>query len=244
MLTQTTGEKLRTLDVGEEHVYLFEQISNAGVSFIVEVEGSRTESQWREAINKLQNAHPLMRVSVEHQRNEERPIFRNRNKPIEPHFDEWTPDSSIERELEKAFSKQWDHSSGDLFYFRIYQGQNKTFIRGSYSHVPYDGFSGLIMLNDLLNFVADENYTRGPHPVLPQNSELLGAPTDWKYTSRPETQMELSHFTRNPDSEEYRPQVRCAKFSKEITNALIDQAHAHDVSVHGILTGNAILPHT
>src|SRR4051812_16402555 len=119
MLSQTFGETLRTLDVGEEHVYLFEQISNGGPSIIAEVEGSRTESQWREAIHKLQNTHPLMRVSVEHQSNEgTRPIFRTRDKPIEPHFDQWTPDSSIERELEKAFSKHWNHSSGDLFYFR------------------------------------------------------------------------------------------------------------------------------
>lgn len=184
-----------------------------------------------------------MCASVEHKRNEERPFFQSRSKPIEPSFDKWTKDSSIERELEKAFSKNFNHSDGDLFYFRIYQSsENKTIIRGSYSHVPYDGTSGLILLNDLLQFAADENYTREPHPVVPQVSELIGA-SDWKYTSRPETLMEFSDFTKNPDAIEYRPQVRCRKFSKEITTALIEQAHSHGVSVHAILTGNSIYDH-
>ena len=92
------------------------------------------------------------------------------------------------------------------------------------------------MIDDLLNLVSDENFTKSPYAVLPQTSEFLGLPTDWKYTSRPAKPMtEFSDFVLNPNKN--KPKVHCAKYSKDITNALISQARSHNVTVHGILTG-------
>ena len=101
------------------------------------MEGNKSESKWREAIKKLQKIHPLVGASIEKNPGE-RPFFTNKGIQIEPTFGQWTSESSAEKELEKAHSKTYLNYDV-LTFFKIYQGENKTVIRGSYSHVPYDG---------------------------------------------------------------------------------------------------------
>ncbi len=96
---------------------------------MVEIEGIRSESEWCNAIKKLQAHHPVMSAAI-HKKPGERPEYFNHGKVIKPNFFKWTPDLSIENEMMKTMQESFGNQTDIMFRFNIYQNNDKTFIGG------------------------------------------------------------------------------------------------------------------
>ena len=122
------ASKLRDLDAFEEFFWLVEQSVNISHAVVVEVSGSTTIEQWKDALDAIQIRYPLLSASIVKAPGE-RPFFektRGVSMPsrIAPLWDSLVLEEEMENELQKSFGD----GSGPLTRATLFHGRDRSVV--------------------------------------------------------------------------------------------------------------------
>ena len=224
--------KLRDLDAFEEFLWLVEQSVNVSHAVVVEVNGSTTIGQWKNALDAIQIRYPLLSASILKAPGT-RPFFektRDVSMPlrIAPLLDSLVLEEEMEKELQRSFGD----GSGPLTRATLFHGRDRSVVMFATHHSSMDGKSHLLLIQDLLAYVAGEDLG-DPLEVQPGLGQLLGLPAPAEYVKKLEgrsvapedgTRVEL------PNVHLHRLQL-----GVEETELLLERAREERTTVHAAL---------
>jgi len=175
--------KLRDLDAFEEILWLVEQSVNVSHAVVVEVNGSTTIGQWKNALDAIQIRYPLLSASILKAPGT-RPFFektRDVSMPlrIAPLLDSLVLEEEMEKELQRSFGD----GSGPLTRATLFHGRDRSVVMFATHHSSMDGKSHLLLIQDLLAYVAGEDLG-DPLEVQPGLGQLLGLPAPAEYVKK------------------------------------------------------------
>ncbi len=225
----------RPLGAMEKTFLLLDQISQVHFVIAAEIIGTKTISEWREALNALQRRHPLLSVYIK-SNGFIHPSFQHKNGTEIPlRVVEENVNYRWEKELEKELSMPFDSTQAPLVRaVLVQQCQKSIFIFASH-HSIGDGMSGLIVINDLLKSLSGQQLL--PLEAPDSSDNLLGITNPYYErvdggSSLSDTLKEQLVFVRR---EEAMPSVERSQLSSEFTLRLSNRCKAEGTTVHGAL---------
>jgi hypothetical protein len=224
-------QKIRDLDSFEEVFWLIEQNLAAYYVLAVEVEGATTVNEWRAALEAVQRRHPLLSASI-HKQPGERPYFvRTQGVPIPLRVEAWTDTLVLHEEMEKELNGSFGDGSGSQMLVTLFHGPERSALLFAVNHSPFDGKSGLLIVQDLLASMVGESL--GAKLGTPSMSSVMG-------------RREPARYTKTLDGEVVAPedgllaglpriQVKRLLLDEQETATLIKRAKEEGTTVHSVL---------
>ncbi|MBD2524675.1 condensation domain-containing protein [Nostoc sp. FACHB-133] len=225
----------RSLGAMEKIFWLLDQASQVHFVIAAEIIGTKTISEWKEALNTLQHQHPFLSVYIKNN-GFVYPCFQHENGTEIPlRVVEENVNYRWEEELEKELSMPFDSTQAPLVRaVLVQQGQKSIFIFASH-HSIGDGMSGLIIINDLLKSLGGQQLLSLEAPDSSDN--LLGI-TNHYYEKVDSGSFLLDSLKDQPvfiRREEVMPFIERLQLSSEFTLRLSNRCKAEDTTVHGAL---------
>jgi len=226
------ASKLRDLDAFEEFFWLVEQSVNISHAVVVEVSGSTTIEQWKDALDAIQIRYPLLSASIVKAPGE-RPFFektRGVSMPsrIAPLWDSLVLEEEMENELQKSFGD----GSGPLTRATLFHGRDRSVVMFATHHSSMDGKSHLLLVQDFLASVAGEDLGN-PLEVQPGLGQLLGLPAPAEYVKK----LEVRSVASKDGTRVEMPKVHVHRLQlgMEETEVLLERAKDEGTTVHAAL---------
>jgi NRPS condensation-like uncharacterized protein len=224
--------KLRDLDTFEEFFWLLEQSAPRFHAVVAEVNGATTIEQWKSAFDAMQIRYPLLSASIRKVPGR-RPFFEKVQGVAIPLRIARLKDSLVlEGEMEKELQQPFGDGSGPLTRATLFHAPGRSVVMFATHHSSLDGKSHLLLLQDLLAFLAGEDLGRPPG-VQPGLGQLLGLPAPAEYGNKLEGRSvapEVGAPVEMPQARVQRQQL-----SVEETEALLKRAREHGTTVHAAL---------
>ncbi|KAL0482732.1 condensation domain-containing protein [Acrasis kona] len=233
-MTFHTGETLRPLNPIEEIFYLQERASSIAPSFLLQIEGTKSEVEWKHAIKQVQNVHPLLSTKITKALGK-RPVFTKTDDEIEIEFCKWNQEFDVKAELSKSFERVFWSSNGPLLHLKIFSGLNKTFIIGHGCHTAFDAMGYMILIDDMLSFAGKHNYKKHPYEFQPESQvyKKLNLTLEHEYTSK---KLEESDLTQGLNRTLTLPvHIYFGSLTEYELKSLIQQCRSRNTTLHGLL---------
>jgi hypothetical protein len=244
----TTIPELSSVDFarplgGLEHfLSLIDQHRAVHFAMAAQIEGRTTISEWRTALDKLQERHPLLRVAIEMNPGQA-PHFRTiGTNPIPLRIALGPKVSRWEEEVAKELATPFDSRQAPLARAVLMHGQNDSVFILTTHHSIADGLSSAYAVRDILHALAGEDLE--PLPSLPALDSLVYmsqlAPSDSNESGQPEPPPEdrALAFRTIDDS---LPRIEALSLTPEMTWTLIERARIERTTVHGALCSALVL---
>lgn len=222
---------VRPLGAFEECLWLFDHKCPTHFCLIAEVAGRTTLSDWRVALDALQQRHPMLSVSIDTTYNRV-PHFRNvPDRPIPLRVAEG--DATWEREVEREIRTLFDPTKAPLIRaVLILQPEHAIVILVTH-HSIADGMSSVFLVRDLLAVISGQTLTRYSFPrsldeivgVLVRTSSAAG--------------ITFSHDIAKK-SVGSPLHVKSRVLSQHLTGQLQERARQEGATVHGIICAVAV----
>jgi hypothetical protein len=224
--------KLRDLDTFEEFFWLLEQSAPLLHAVVAEVNGATTIEQWKDALNGIQIRYPLLSASIRKLPGK-RPFFEKvhgvsmllRIAPL-------TDSLVLEEEMEKELQQSFGDGSGPLTRATLFHAPDRSVVIFATHHSSLDGKSHLLLVQDLLAFLAGEDLGK-PLEVRLGLGQLLGLPTPAEY----EKKLEGRSVAPEDGAPVEMPQVSVQRLQLDVeeTQALLKRAREEGTTVHAAL---------
>jgi NRPS condensation-like uncharacterized protein len=217
---------VRPLGAIEEFLWLFDLSSPKHFCLIAEVKGRTTVSEWRTALDALQERHPILSASIDTTYNRV-PHFRTViGQPIPLRVAEGS--TPWEREVEREMRTPFDPTKAPLIRAVLILDPEKAFVILATHHSVADGMSSVFLLRDLLTAFSGQPLTRYPFPR--SLDEIVGVPV------RTSTEQGVA-FSQDLANKcvETPVHVKSKVLSQELTSLLLKRAREEDTTVHGIV---------
>jgi len=220
-----------------EHLFwLLDQNRSFHFAVTAQISGRASPYDWREALDLLQDRHPLLSVCIEGSPGSV-PRFRQRDgAPIPLRIVEEDPKTHWEREVSKELATPFDPSRAPLIRAVLIQGIRTTGFILVAHHSIADGLSLAYAIRDTLSAVSG-----GPFATLrslPSQEEILAAREPTRVASAADPQD--NPFAGNPATyrplNESRPSVQGLRLPPALTQRLRDRARREETTVHGALS--------
>jgi len=223
-LDRMPGDLLRPLGAFEELCCLFDQDFPVNGALAAQITGHTTVQQWHNALDALQQRHPLLSVCIDTTFNRV-PHFRRVTGQHIPLRVVTSPFARWQREIAEEVNEPFTPDQAPLFRaVLLHQETQCTFILSSH-HAVCDGSSRIFLLRDLL--LALSGHALEPLPLAPSREVLFGA------QQRTTTQPGLPSLTAGRP---HMPHVEGMKIAPEETTALQRRARQEGVTIHAAIS--------
>ena len=219
-----SGDLLRPLGAFEELFSLFDQYFPTNGALAAQMSGRTTVQQWREALDAVQQRHPLLSACIDTTFNRV-PHFRRVTGPRIPLRMVTTPAAEWQEEIAEEVNAPFTPDQAPLFRaVLLHQETGCTFILSSH-HAVCDGSSRIFLLRDIL--LALTGHALEALPLAPSRETLFGQ------QQRTSTEPGLPSFAaQRPPM----PHVEEIKLTSEQTTALQRRAREEGVTIHAAIS--------
>ena len=202
---------------------------------VAEIEGKTTRTDWQVAVEHLQSAHPMLRMSIVAEK--DNLIFNETDKPLRLDIAELNDKLNLRSEIEQELETGFQSDRGPLARIRLLHSSGKSVVIFSAHHSIADAFSLSDLIDDLLGLLSGKKLTDFPLQLsvdeqLGFSNEGLGAVLNRQIT--PGQALPHSFLLNRPEAK-----VDFLSFSEDLTQKLTTRAKAEATSVHGILQAAA-----
>ena len=218
------SDLLRPLGAFEELYCLFDQDFPINGALAAQIIGYTTLQQWRDALDAMQQRHPLLSAFIDTTFNRV-PHFRRVVGQSIPLRVITSPGAQWQQEIAEEVNAPFSPDQAPLFRaVLLHQEAHCTFILSSH-HAVCDGSSRIFLLRDIL--LALSGHALEPLPLAPSREALFGA------QQRTSAEPGLPSFAaQRPPM----PHVEGIKLTPEQTTALLRRARAEGVTVHAAIS--------
>ena len=226
----TTPPVLRSLGAFEEFLWLIDQNRPTHFALIAEVTGHTTIPEWRRALDRVQQRHPLFSVCIE-MNGESVPYFRKDTVPIPLRVVQGT--NAVERwelETELELSIPVDARQAPLVRAVLLHEEQQAACILVTHHSIADGRSVAFVIRDLLQAVSGNQI--GSLPVIPPLEEILGVTTEEQAAADSPSSVETLPWV----NKEARPRITSLQLTPELTSKVRERARQEGTTVHGALS--------
>jgi hypothetical protein len=215
---------LRPLGALEELFCLFDQHFPTNGALAAQITGHTSVQQWRDALDAVQQRHPLLSACIDTTFNRV-PHFRRDASQRIPLRLVTSPFARWQREIAEEVNEPFTPDQAPLFRaVLLHQETHCTFILSSH-HAVCDGSSRIFLLRDVL--LALSGHALEVLPVAPSREVLFGA------QQRTSTEPGLPSFAaRRPPM----PHVEGIKLTAEQTTTLQRRAREEGVTIHAAIS--------
>jgi len=218
------SDLLRPLGAFEELFCLFDQHFPTNGALAAQISGHTTVQQWRDALDALQQRHPLLSACIDTTFNRV-PHFRRFASQRIPLRVITSPGAKWQKEIAEEVDEPFTPDQAPLFRsVLLHQERHSTFILSSH-HAVCDGSSRIFLLRDIL--LALSGHALEGLLLEPSRETLFGA------QQRASTEPGLPSFTaQRPPM----PHVEGIKLTTEQTIALQRRAREEGVTIHAAIS--------
>jgi hypothetical protein len=223
---------VRPLGAVEEFLWLFDHSSPKHFCLIAEVTGRTIVSEWRTALDALQERHPMLSASIDTTYNRV-PHFRNvTGQPIPLRVAEGN--TTWEREVEREMRTLFDPTKAPLIRAVLILDPEKAFVILVTHHSVADGMSSVFLLRDLLTVLSGQSITRYPFPR--SLDEIVGVPV--RSSTEPGVAFSQDLAKKCVETPVH---VKSRVLSQELTRQLLERARQEDTTVHAIICAAVVV---
>jgi hypothetical protein len=218
------SDLLRPLGAFEELFCLFDQHFPTNGALAAEITGHTTVQQWRDALDAVQQRHPLLSACIDTTFNRV-PHFRRVISQRIPLRVVTSPFARWQREIAEEVNEPFTPNQAPLFRaVLLYQETHCIFILSSH-HAVCDGSSRIFLLRDIL--LALSGHALDALLLAPSREILFGA------RQRTSTEPGLPSLTAQRP---LLPHVDGIKLTQEETTALQHRAREEGVTIHAAIS--------
>jgi Condensation domain len=218
------GDLLRPLGAFEELFCLFDQHFPTNGALAAQITGHTTVQQWRDALDAVQQRHPLLSVCIDTTFNRV-PHFRRVTGQRIPLCVVTSSNARWQRQIAEEVNEPFTPDQAPLFRaVLLHQETHCTFILSSH-HAVCDGSSRIFLLRDIL--LALSGHALEALPLTPSREILFGA------QRRTSTEPGLPSFAAQRP---LLPYVEGIKLTPEQTTALQCRAREEGVTIHAAIS--------
>jgi hypothetical protein len=218
------GDLLRPLGAFEELFCLFDQYFPTNGALAAQITGDTTVQQWRDALDAVQQRHPLLSACIDTTFNRV-PHFRRVAGQRIPLRVATSPNARWQREIAEEVTEPFTPDQAPLFRaVLLHHETHCTFILSSH-HAVCDGSSRIFLLRDVL--LALSGHTLANLPLTPSREALFGA------------QQRTSTEPGQPSFAAQRPllpYVEGIRLAPEATATLQRRAREEGVTIHAAVS--------
>lgn len=223
----------RTLGAFEKTFWLLDYIDSKDFSVAGEIEGHRPVSEWRKALNQVQQRHPNLSVRIVMDAYS-RPVFKHASfLPIPMRVMEVEQDYAWEREVEKELSIRFNTEKEALVKAVLIQRPDDTVLILTGHHSQSDGTSMTYLFRDILTAV--NGHELEPMPAQLSIDETLGLPEDKVDPSAVRTKPLVKV------NKTFAPKITSHRLTKELTHNLLERSRKEFTTVHGALCAAVLI---
>ena len=235
---------LRTLTASERWFMFVDRNRPFHFSLTAEITGRTTPAMWREALDQLQDRHPLLRVCVE-QNDDSLASFRQikaRRIPLTV-FRRTAPMQWLQ-ESQRQISQRFNPSVGPLLRAFLWQGDDQCDITLWAYHAIADGMAMAFLISDLLAAMAGRMLPPLPVPLSQEaRFALLEEPPP---PATPETPVADEVPSPREWKARYQPAdcgltIDAMRLTRQQTTDLVDAARHHGTTVHAAILAAVVL---
>jgi NRPS condensation-like uncharacterized protein len=218
------SDLLRSLGAFEELFCLFDQLFPTNHALAAQITGHTTVEQWRDALDAVQQRHPLLSACIDTAFNRV-PYFRRVSSERIPLRVVTSPFARWQREIAEEVNAPFTPHQAPLFRAALlHQETHCTFILSSH-HAVSDGYSLTFLLRDIL--LALSGSALEALPLAPSRESLFGA------QQRTSTEPGVPSFAAQRP---LLPHVEGIKLTTEETTALQRRAREEGVTIHAAIS--------
>ena len=218
------SDLLRPLGAFEELFCLFDQCFPTNGALAAQITGHTTVQQWRDALDAVQQRHPLLSACIDTTSNRV-PHFRRVTGQRIPLRVITSAGAQWQREISEEVNAPFTPDQAPLFRaVLLHQKTHCIFILSSH-HAVCDGFSRIFLLRDML--CALNGNALGALPLAPSREILFGA------EQRTSTEPGVQCFAA---PRPLLPHVEGVNLTSEHTTALQRRAREEGVTIHAALS--------
>ena len=232
--SQTEGY-LRPLGPFEELLWLMDKRSPLHATLIAHVDGATTVDQWRAAVEKTRQRHPLWSVAVAED-GDSRPFFQRIGEPKIPfRVIEGDFSQSWEQEVGRELSRRIEAGSGSLVRAALLHTDSSCMLILVAHHSVCDGMSLAFALRDVLHALSGARLKA--LDLHSSQEDALGIPAQARVPRRKVEHrvMPARGATVYRSSSSTLPEVRSLQFSQAFTEVLRLRARQERTTIHGAL---------
>lgn len=250
-MTTYLGVEGRSLSPMEQTFYIADEICSLNFTMHCEISGELAEDVLREAIDKVQARHPLLRMHLDGEPGELR--FLPGTRPIPLRIADGPP-SAVVAECEHELRTRFDGRRGPMARcVLIRHGSDHATLLVTFHHLIGDGISGSLLLRDLFRTLRGEDLDVLPLAEsadrhLPASARGLQGFISLVRVAGQRLGRTLRHgrvrylpVERSASYGDRQAAVRMLRFEPESVNALADLARREDTTVHGALSAAIVL---
>jgi hypothetical protein len=228
---QRIAQRVRPLGAVERLFWLIDRHLPFHFVMTMQVGGSTTPSQWREALVRLQRRHPLLSVSIRENENGQAEFYTHADAPIALRVQNGGL-SNWPREVEAELRQRFDPTVAPLARAVLLHQTDAAVLIISLHHSIADGMSGVYLIRDLMRALSGQDI--GVQSI--QNALDAVAQSD-AFQAPPPAAPPSADFRaiRYVEGDEFKPIVEPLQISYDISNALRERARQEQTSVHGAL---------
>jgi hypothetical protein len=218
------SDLLRPLGAFEELFCLFDQHFPTNGALAAQITGYTTVQQWRDALDAVQQRHPLLSACIDTTFNRV-PHFRRVTGQCIPLRVVTSPNARWQREIAEEVNEPFTPDQAPLFRaVLLHQETHCTFILSSH-HAVCDGSSRIFLLRDIL--LALSGHALESLPLAASREILFGA------QQRTSTDPGLPSFAAQRPR---LPYVEGIRLTPEQTSALQHRAREEGVTIHAAIS--------
>jgi len=218
------GDLLRPLGAFEELFSLFDQYFPTNGALAAQIAGHTTIQQWRDALDAVQQRHPLLSAYIDTTFNRV-PHFRRVTGQRIPLRLVTSPGAQWQQEIAEEVNAPFTPDQAPLFRAVLLHQQTHCIFILSSHHAVCDGSSRIFLLRDIL--LALSGQALEALPLAPSRETLFGA------QQRTSSEPGLPSFAaQRPPL----PHVEGTKLTTGETTALQRRAREEDVTIHAAVS--------
>jgi NRPS condensation-like uncharacterized protein len=222
----------------------FDKAYTLNFTSIARVTGALSEAALLRALRCLERRHPLLRARIAREGGELRYVYDEAGE-IPLRIEQATPDALLARAALTLRPCAWSDAGphAELIWLRHDAERSSLLLRQH--HVVSDGSSGIVLMRDLLRFVAEGDPARvtpipspGQDAFFPESFAALRAATLEKLKQKPVPGPEvlrLSRFEPGEVAEARSAKIRRLQLDVDESEALALRARRAGATVHGAL---------
>jgi hypothetical protein len=224
-----SDDLLRPLGAFEEFFCLFDQYFPTNGALAAQITGNTTFLQWRDALDAVQQRHPLLSVCIDTTFNRV-PHFRRVAGQRIPLRVVTSPRAQWQQEIAEEVNAPFSPDQAPLFRGVLLHHETHCIFILSSHHAVCDGSSRIFLLRDIL--LALSGHDLEALPLAPSREILFGA------QQRTSTEPGLPSFAAQRP---HLPYVEGIKLAPEQTTALQRRAREEGVTIHAAISAALII---
>jgi len=232
----TTQGAIRQLGALEHLFWLLDQNRQVHFAVTALISGETSPRDWRRALDRLQERHPLMSVCIDGEPGS-MPSFHQADAiPIPLRIVEDEPELRWEAEVGKELATPFKPNQAPLIRAVLIQGAYDAAFMLVAHHSIADGLSLAYAIRDTLDLLAGR--TLEPLPWLPSQDDMMNV-SDSAADGRGEAHaLDPAVYRPNDNA---RPTVKGLRLSPTLTSKIRDRARREGTTVHGALCAALLL---